>query len=46
MRPEERYWLKMSVTIGLVVLTLLVLIVLGLGRDIEHIFASVVDFLD
>ena len=41
MRSEERYWLKVSVTIGAVVLVLLLLIILGLTDQLGHIYDSV-----
>ena len=46
MRPEERYWLKVSLTIGVVTLVLLILVVFGLAKDIEHIFAGILKALE
>jgi hypothetical protein len=42
MRPEERYWMKVSLTISFVVLALLLLIILGLTNQLSHIYDSVV----
>jgi hypothetical protein len=40
MRPLERYWLKVGITISVVVLVLLVAIILGLAKDLGHLFDS------
>jgi hypothetical protein len=45
MRAEERYWLKVSLTIGTVVLTLLLLIILGLAKDLGHLYDSLAKLL-
>jgi hypothetical protein len=37
MRPEERYWVKVSLTIGFVVLALLLLLISGMVEGMEHI---------
>lgn len=42
MRSEERYWLKVSLTIGFVVLALLFLIILGLTNTLGHLYDSVI----
>jgi len=41
MRPEERYWVKVSLTIGLVVLALLFLLISGVVGDMEHIVIDI-----
>jgi hypothetical protein len=41
MRSEERYWLKVSLSIGFVTLMLLLLIILGLTHQLGHIYDSV-----
>lgn len=38
MRPEERYWLKLTLTIGVVALTFLLLVVLGLAGQLGHLY--------
>ena len=43
MRPLERYWLKVGITISVVVLVLLVAIITGLAKDLGHLFASLAD---
>ena len=43
MRPLDRYWLKVSMTISVVVLVLLVAIIFGLAKDIGHLFDSLAD---
>jgi hypothetical protein len=43
MRPLERYWLKVGLTISIVVLVLLVAIILGLAKDLGHLFDSLTD---
>jgi uncharacterized membrane protein YkgB len=42
MRPEERYWLTVSLTIGVVALMLLLLIILGLTNQLGHLYDSIV----
>ena len=37
MRPEERYWVKVSLTIGFVVLALLFLLISGVIGNMEDI---------
>ena len=41
MRPEERYWVKVSVTIGFVVLLLLLLLISGMIGNMEHIVIDI-----
>jgi len=41
MRPEERYWVKVSITIGFVVLVLLLLLISGVVGDMEHIVIGI-----
>jgi hypothetical protein len=41
MRPEERYWLKVSLTIGLVALVLLLLLISGVVGSMEHIVIDI-----
>ena len=41
MRPEERYWVKVSLTIGIVVLVLLLLLISGVVGDMEHIVTDI-----
>jgi hypothetical protein len=41
MRPEERYWVKVSLTIGFVVLVLLLLMISGVVGDMEHIVIDI-----
>lgn len=41
MREEERYWVKVSLTIGFVVLVLLLLLISGMIGNMEHIVMSV-----
>jgi hypothetical protein len=41
MRPEERYWVKVSLTIGFVVLTLLLLLIFGVVGDMERIVIDI-----
>jgi hypothetical protein len=43
MRPLERYWLKVGITISCVVLVVLVAIFLGLAKDLGHLFSSLSD---
>ena len=41
MRPEERYWVKVSVTVGLVVLVLLFLLISGVIEGMERIVLNI-----
>ena len=41
MRDEERYWVKVSLTIGVVALLLLLLLVSGVVGSMERIFTSI-----
>jgi hypothetical protein len=41
MRPEERYWVKVSLTIGFVVLALLFLLISGVIGDMERIVLDI-----
>ncbi len=41
MRPEERYWVKVSLTIGFVVLALLLLLISGVVGDMQHIVIDI-----
>ena len=41
MRPEERYWVKVSLTIGFVMLALLLLLISGVVGDMEHIVSEI-----
>lgn len=41
MRDEERYWVKVSLTIGFVVLVLLLLLISGVIGNMEDIFTSI-----
>jgi len=41
MRPEERYWVKVSVTIGLVVLVLLFLLISGVVGSMARIVVDI-----
>ena len=41
MRPEERYWVKVSVTIGFVVLVLLLLLISGMIGNMENIVVNI-----
>ncbi|HKJ02904.1 MAG TPA: hypothetical protein VJ997_10630 [Longimicrobiales bacterium] len=43
MRPEERYWMKVSLTIGFVVLALLLLLISGVVGNMEHIVIDVLE---
>jgi hypothetical protein len=42
MRPEERYWVKVSVTIGLVVLVVLLLLISGVVGNMEDIVMDII----
>jgi hypothetical protein len=46
MRSEERYWMKVSVTISIVVLALLILIILGLTQQLGHLYDSIVRLVE
>ena len=41
MRSEERYWLKVGLTVGAVALVLLILIILGLTDQLGHLYDSI-----
>ena len=41
MRPEERYWTKVSLTIGFVVLAVLLLLISGIVGNMEHIVMNI-----
>ena len=41
MRPEERYWVKVSLTIGFVVLALLLLLISGVVGNMQHIVIDI-----
>jgi hypothetical protein len=41
MREEERYWVKVSLTIGVVVLVLLLLLISGIIGSMEHIVTTI-----
>lgn len=41
MRPLERYWLKVSLTIGFVVLVLIVLLMAGMAKELSHLYDSI-----
>lgn len=41
MRPEERYWVKVSLTIGVVVLAVLFLLISGLVGSMERIVTNI-----
>lgn len=41
MRPEERYWLKVGLTIGVVGLVVLLLAVLSMAVGIDRVFAGI-----
>lgn len=41
MRPEERYWVKVSLTVGVVVLVVLLLLISGLVGSMERIVTDV-----
>jgi len=41
MRPEERYWVKVSLMIGFVVLVLLLLLISGAIGAMEHIVVDI-----
>ena len=43
MRPEERYWVKVSLTIGFVVLVLLLLLISGIIGSMEHIVTTILE---
>ena len=42
MRPEERYWVKVSVTIGFVVLVVLLLLISGVVGNMEDIVMDII----
>ena len=41
MRPEERYWVKVSLSIGFVVLVLLLLLIFGVVGSMERIVMNI-----
>ena len=43
MREEERYWVKLSLTIGFVVLVLLLLLVSGIIGNMKHITTTILE---
>ena len=43
MRPEERYWVKVSLTIGVVVLVLLMLLISGVIGSMTHIVMDILE---
>ncbi len=43
MRAEERYWVKVSLTIGFVVLVLLLLLISGVIGNMEHIVMDILE---
>ncbi|HSW28211.1 MAG TPA: hypothetical protein VLH75_01845 [Longimicrobiales bacterium] len=40
-RPEERYWVKVSLALGFVVLTLLLLLISCMIGSMEHIVTAI-----
>ena len=43
MREEERYWVKVSITIAVVVLVLLLLSVFGIIGSMKHILITILE---
>ena len=43
MREEERYWVKVSLTIGAVVLVLLLLLISGMIGAMKHIVITILE---
>jgi hypothetical protein len=43
MREEERYWVKVSLTIGAVVLVLLLLLISGMIGNMKHIVVTILE---
>lgn len=43
MREEERYWVKVSLTIGFVVLVLLLLLISGMIGNMKHIVVTILE---
>jgi hypothetical protein len=43
MREEERYWVKVSLTIGFVVLVLLLLLISGMIGNMKHIVITILE---
>jgi hypothetical protein len=41
MRDEERYWVKVSLTIGVVVIVLLLLLISGMIGNMKHIAITI-----
>ncbi len=43
MREEDRYWVKVSLTIGFVVLVLLLLLISGMIGNMKHIVINILE---
>ena len=43
MREEDRYWVKVGLTIGLVVLVLLLLLISGMIGNMKHIVITILE---
>ena len=43
MREEDRYWVKVSLTIGFVVLVLLLLLISGMIGNMKHIVMTILE---
>ena len=43
MRDEERYWVKVSLTIGTVVLVLLLFLISGIVGNMKHIVMTILE---
>ena len=43
MREEERYWVKVSLTIGFVVLVLLLVLISGIVGNMKHIILTILE---
>jgi hypothetical protein len=43
MRAEERYWVKVSLTIGVVVLVLVLLLISGMIGNMKHIVLTILE---
>ncbi len=41
MRPLERYWLKVSITVGVVAIVVLVLLMAGMSKELSHLYDSI-----
>ena len=46
MRKEERYWLKVSLTTGLVVLVLLLLLISGMIGNMKDIVITILEAVE